>query len=390
MIDIGDKVEIVDLKDYPDFGLRVGQTGDVVSIFEYEGHHVAQFAPDDQRGLKFNKDCKTYPLSLSRIAKVMALLIAMLMQSFAYAQPIIIGGTATDLEVLEARKLVRAADNAAGTLTVGSQFTTSEVDNARKLLQAIEPKKLEIKVGEFEAIEPAKSVTSPLLWVSMDDTIVERIAIPKGQPCAIWMTRRGDAAPKLHLFEAKPFDWAILVGKKNGASTIQIIRNGDDATKQPVIVDRIDVTAGSPKPTPTPQPKPDDPKPDDNRPTPIPLPGLRVLIVYESSELSKLPSEQVQMLTAKEVLDYLDAKCIKDPAGNPEYRKFDKDTDIKNMSEIWKQAMDRVLNGVGIQKEGKATELPWLLVSNGRTGYEGPLPKKVADLMAILKRNGGE
>lgn len=250
MIDIGCKVEIVDLKDYPDFGLRVGQTGDVVSIFKYEGHHVAQFAPDDQRGLKFNKDCKTYPLSLSRIAKVMALLIAMLMHSFAYAQPIIIGGTATDLEVLEARKLVRAADNAAGTLTVGSQFTTSEVDNARKLLQAIEPKKLEIKVGEFEAIEPAKSVTSPLLWVSMDDTIVERIAIPKGQPCAIWMTRRGDAAPKLHLFEAKPFDWAILVGKKNGASTIQIIRNGDDATKPPVVIDRIDMTVGKPEPKP--------------------------------------------------------------------------------------------------------------------------------------------
>ena len=178
------------------------------------------------------------------------LAILVLVPSFAYAQPIIIGGTATDLEVLEARKLVRAADNATGTLTVGSQFTTSEVDNARKLLQAIEPKKLEIKVGEFEAIEPAKSVTSPLLWVSMDDTIVERIAIPKNQPCAIWMTRRGDAAPRLHLFEAKPFDWAILVGKKNGLSTIQIIRNGDDATKPPVVIDRIDMTVGKQEPKP--------------------------------------------------------------------------------------------------------------------------------------------
>lgn len=321
-----------------------------------------------------------------------ALLLVLFSPSLAHAQPIVIGGAATELEVLEARKVVQQAEHQPGTLTVGSQFTTSEVAKAKELLQAIEPKKLAIKVGEFEVIEPAKSVTSPLLWVSQDDSLIERITVQKDQPFALWMQRRGEASPRLHLFEAKPFTWAILVAKKNGAGSIVIIRNGDDATKPPAIVDRIDATVGEPKPTPppAPQPKPDDPKPDDNRPTPIPLPGLRVLIVYESSELSKLPSEQVQMLTAKEVLDYLDAKCIKDPAGNPEYRKFDKDTDIKNMSEIWKQAMDRVLNGVGIQKEGKATELPWLLVSNGRTGYEGPLPKKVADLMAILKRNGGE
>lgn len=178
------------------------------------------------------------------------LALLLFVPSFASAQPIVIGGTATDLEVLEARKLVRSADNSTGTLTVGSQFTTTEVDKARELLKAIEPKKLEIKVGEFEVIEPAKTVTTPLLWVSMDDTVIERIAIPKGQPCAIWMTRRGESEPKLHLFEAKPFEWAILVGKKNGTSTIQIIRNGDDATKPPVIVDRIDTVVGKPAPKP--------------------------------------------------------------------------------------------------------------------------------------------
>ena len=185
-------------------------------------------------------------------------LLLFLIPSAVFAQPIVIGGNATELEVLEARKVVHLAENQPGTLTVGSQYTTSEVAKAKELLQAIEPKKLAIKVGEFEVIEPAKTVTSPLLWVSQDDSLIERITVPKDQPCAVWMQRRGESAPRLHLFEPKPFSWAILVAKKDGQGSIQIIRNGDDATKPPVIVDRIDATVGVPVP-----PKPVEPPAED-------------------------------------------------------------------------------------------------------------------------------
>lgn len=208
-----------------------------------------------------------------------ALLLVLFSPSLAHAQPIVIGGAATELEVLEARKVVQQAGHQPGTLTVGSQFTTTEVTKAKELLEAIEPKKLVIKVGEFEVIEPAKTVTSPLLWVSQDDSLIERITVPKDQPCAVWMQRRGETAPRLHLFEARPFTWAILIAKKDGQGSIQIIRNGDDATKPPVIVDRIDATVGVPVPPKPVEPKPDDPKPVE------PKPGVDAALVAELKPL---------------------------------------------------------------------------------------------------------
>ena len=33
--------------------------------------------------------------------------------------------------------------------------------------------------------------------------------------------------------------------------------------------------------------------------------------------------------------------------------------------------------------------LPWLIVSNGRSGYSGPLPLTIDETMQILKRYGG-
>ncbi len=126
------------------------------------------------------------------------------------------------------------------------------------------------------------------------------------------------------------------------------------------------VTVGKPSP-------PDPPNPPD---PPSPLPnGFRVLIVYESAE--KLSSGHAAVIGSKDVRQYLYAKCLK-VNGTPEYRIFDKDTPVGHESDVWQAAMKL-----------PRQSLPWLIVGNGKDGYQGPLPATVAETMALLKKFGG-
>jgi hypothetical protein len=200
---------------------------------------------------------------------IRSFILLLLLPAIACGQTLTIGNRPTDMEVAEAKQTLSQVPSHSGTLTVGSQFTTSEVAKARETLAAMEPKKLAIKVGEFEVIEPGKSVASPLYWSVQDDTLIERVEVPKDQPFALWMQRRGDAGAKLHVFPAKPFAWVILIGKKQGSGIIEVIRNADDPkTQPPAPVDRIHaiVDGGIPKPVDPPV-KPDDPKPDEPKPS---------------------------------------------------------------------------------------------------------------------------
>ncbi len=170
----------------------------------------------------------------------------------------------------------------------------------------------------------------------------------------------------------KDKDRYLIIGVKQGTSTIIWIANGATPNDEPVVIAAYQFVVGKkPDPGPTPGPGP--------TPTPVPIPGegLRVLFVYETKDLSTLPSAQVQSLTAKEVLDYLDSHCIK-VDNQPEYRKFDPQTDMSKASEVWQAAMKR-----------PRASLPFLLISNGKTGYEGPLPPNTAELMKLLKQYGG-
>lgn len=135
-------------------------------------------------------------------------------------------------------------------ITIGDAIPAGEVAQARATLEKATPKTLALQVGEFEVLEPAKSLTSPLLWVISDDTVVQRMEIAAQQPLGLWMKRRGEVTPKLHQFPAKPFPWVILVGVKQGAATIQVIRNGNTAGSPPVVIDTLAVSVGGPAPAP--------------------------------------------------------------------------------------------------------------------------------------------
>jgi hypothetical protein len=135
---------------------------------------------------------------------------------------------------------------------------------------------------------------------------------------------------------------------------------------------QIDPPQPGPGPNPDPGPKPD--------PAIVPFPAnkLRVLIVYESAELQKLPAAQSNILFAKSVRDYLRAKTdIED--GTTAWRIWDADVATDAESKTWQEAMKR-----------PRKQLPWIIIANNKSGYEGPLPSNVDETIKLLKKYGGE
>ena len=187
-------------------------------------------------------------------------------------------------------------------------------------------------------------------------------------PAGVAFTDTGDtieitAAPK---GELKISARMLLIDFEKKATNFKldsiIFNVGDIAPPEPV--------------TPKPDPKPVVPDPPKPAP-PIAIPGFRVLFVVESSDLSKLPPEQVPIFTATPILSYLKSHCIQID-GFPEYRIWDQDTPTANVSKTWRDAMAL-----------PRSSLPWIIISNGDTGYSGPLPANVADTLNLLKKYGG-
>jgi hypothetical protein len=123
-----------------------------------------------------------------------------------------------------------------------------------------------------------------------------------------------------------------------------------------------------PAPTPTPTPTPDA--------APIKEPGLRVLIVYESADMAKYPSAQIAAIYSQEFWSLLNTNCVKGSDGKtPDWRFFDQNVDVSKESAIWQAAMKR-----------ERKSLPWILVSNGVTGFEGPLPATLTETSELVRK----
>lgn len=106
-------------------------------------------------------------------------------------------------------------------------------------------------------------------------------------------------------------------------------------------------------------------------PAPIKADGLHVLIVEETAERGKLSAGQLAILTSVQIREYVASK-------SGEMRILDDDAPLANESELWRQAM-------GITRQS----LPWLIASNGKAGYSGPLPVSVDETLTILRKYGG-
>lgn len=133
------------------------------------------------------------------------------------------------------------------------------------------------------------------------------------------------------------------------------------------------VVIGGPIPGPTP--------PDPPGPTPpIPAGGMRVLILEETADRSKLPPAQLSVLFDKRVRDYLDSKTPLGSDGKThEWGIYDQHTDLSGVGAMWEE----------LRKRPHAS-LPWIIVtSEGKVVHEGALPANTDETLALLKRFGG-
>lgn len=123
------------------------------------------------------------------------------------------------------------------------------------------------------------------------------------------------------------------------------------------------------------------------KPPPVPSPitekGFRVLIVEETEERINLTPTQREILLSLadgSVRKFLEEHCVKDSKGNPEYRILDKDNDLSKDSKVWQDAWKL-----------PHTPLPYIIASNGVTGYAAPIgpTQTPSDIIAILQRIAG-
>lgn len=135
----------------------------------------------------------------------------------------------------------------------------------------------------------------------------------------------------------------------------------------------VTFTVGDVPVPPGPDPKPD-PKPDPVIPAPLPIAG--VLMIEESDDRAKITKGQYNALFGATMRDYLIANVAKED-GQPALRILDKDQATLGMAKHWQDAAKR--------RPANFTT-PWLIISNGVTGWEGPMPANEEDTKALITK----
>lgn len=239
------------------------------------------------------------------------------------------------------------------------------------------------------------SATSPSLATAADEPKLKLPTEVKGEPTAfIRVQAETDcttvkwrvADPGLNLFPVdllKDTKVAVVTAARPGRYRLTAVAAKGDV---PTDIAEVIVVVGNPTPTPT--PKPDDPVNPDVKPDPpkppadLPFPGvtgLHVLIVIERGK--GIPTNQYNAIFAQEVRNYLEAKCAKSTDGGPARRVWDQNDDGYADSKVFGDALKRA--------NEKKTSIPWIMIGNGKDGYEGPVPASLSDMLTLLKKYGG-
>jgi len=125
-----------------------------------------------------------------------------------------------------------------------------------------------------------------------------------------------------------------------------------------------------------PDPKPNPPKPDPTIPSPINLPGFAVMFIEEQMDRGKVTTGQYNAMFGKAMRDWINANALKEGT-QPAFRFYDKDQAVSGDAKHWQDAFKR-------RPASFAT--PWIVVSNGVTGWEGPMPATEEETKALLSK----
>lgn len=156
-----------------------------------------------------------------------------------------------------------------------------------------------------------------------------------------------------------PTKKVILVDKEGKESLGPITRA--DVTQR-----LVDVDAGM-GPQPPPDPKPVDPVIPPPQPKDVPLSAgdgkMRVLIVFDQLDANMTPAQR-EVIFGADVRDYVLKNSAKDGFRIFSIQTIEADPRFRNEDKIWKDAVAR-----------KRDAVPWTIISNGKTFYEGKLPE---------------
>lgn len=241
---------------------------------------------------------------------------------------------------------------------------------------------LRVTRGQFYVIASAK----PLLVLPSGDGEVSVAArrppfmLPAAQAPG-WPADKGDpdfvtwGAEWPHLYVVRPVkdgEVSLLVFPavcevdKDGK---QIPLTAADATRKSLVVGDA---------SPVPPPKPVDPV------VPNPAKGFRVLMVYEKE--AALSREELNVANSSKVAAYLNAKCAKDAAGRPEWRKWDKSTidrpgGLDRESAVWRQ--------LWADARPKLGALPQVVIVTDQAGAAFQWPATEDGMLDLLRQYGG-
>jgi hypothetical protein len=115
-------------------------------------------------------------------------------------------------------------------------------------------------------------------------------------------------------------------------------------------------------------------KPPDP-PAPIPVAGLRVLMVYSKQNAAKLTTGQYAAIFGQDMRTLLESKCVVEPETMKKgYRIWETGINPSGDLKVWADAYPL------------AKSDPWLIISNGKGGYSGPMPAKLEDTIALVNQ----
>ena len=207
--------------------------------------------------------------------------------------------------------------------------------------------------GTIPKVQSVGLITVPEDWPQTDESSTQIIV-------------RDISGKKLPFVTIKPNVFQI-----NESGKVNIIL----VNQKPFFFDMFELAIG-----PTPVPPPPGPGPGPLPPNPLgpPIPGagLKVLISYEADEVASYASTVRSQLFSSPMRVTLNGLVGRDTANQPMIRVLDKDTTCPlGQPNMWCLALGR-----------PRTALPWIIISNSTTGYEGPLPTTEAETIKLIER----